>query len=75
MEAVSHSGIARWVQPSLGTSALFLSYVFVEIIIYYGMYNMAILLSTTHTWMGVDVRICAAQVDQLLQHVAWDEKY
>jgi hypothetical protein len=30
MEAGSHSGIARLVQPSLGTSALFLSYVFVD---------------------------------------------
>jgi hypothetical protein len=31
MEAGSHSGIARLVQQSLGTSALFLSYVFVAI--------------------------------------------
>jgi hypothetical protein len=31
MEAGSHSGIARLVQPSLGTSALFLSYVIVVI--------------------------------------------
>jgi hypothetical protein len=33
MEAGSHSGIARLVQQSLGTSALFPSYVFVIIII------------------------------------------
>jgi hypothetical protein len=33
MEAGSHSGIARLVQQSLGTSALFPSYVFVTIII------------------------------------------
>jgi hypothetical protein len=32
MEAGSHSGIARLVQPSLGTSALFPSYVFVTIL-------------------------------------------
>jgi hypothetical protein len=31
MEAGSHSGIARLVQQSLGTSALFPSYVFVTI--------------------------------------------
>jgi hypothetical protein len=30
MEADSHSGIARLVQQLLGTSALFLSYVFVN---------------------------------------------
>jgi hypothetical protein len=30
MEAGSHSGIAHLVQPSLGTSALLLSYVFVD---------------------------------------------
>jgi hypothetical protein len=33
MEAGSHSGIARLVQQSLGTSALFPSYVFVAIIL------------------------------------------
>jgi hypothetical protein len=33
MEAGSHSGIARLVQQSLGTVALFPSYVFVNIII------------------------------------------
>jgi hypothetical protein len=33
MEAGSHSGIARLVQQSLGTSALFPSYVFVTIYI------------------------------------------
>jgi hypothetical protein len=33
MEAESHSGIARLVQQSLGTSALFPSYVFVTIYI------------------------------------------
>jgi hypothetical protein len=33
MEAGSHSGIARLVQQSLGTGALFPSYVFVTIIV------------------------------------------
>jgi hypothetical protein len=33
MEAGSHSGIARLVQQSLGTSALFPSYVFVIIVV------------------------------------------
>jgi hypothetical protein len=33
MEPESHSGIARLVQQSLGTSALFPSYVFVTIIL------------------------------------------
>jgi hypothetical protein len=37
MESGSHSGIARLVQPSLGTSALFLSYVFVDSM-YHGKY-------------------------------------
>jgi hypothetical protein len=41
MEAGSHSGIARLVQQSLGTGALFPSYVFVTIIIIrlYGTYR------------------------------------
>jgi hypothetical protein len=36
MEAGTHSGIARLVQQSLGNSALFPSYVFVNIIYVYG---------------------------------------
>jgi hypothetical protein len=40
MEAGSHSGIARLVQPSLGTNALFLSYVFVDIRYYTTHHNI-----------------------------------
>jgi hypothetical protein len=53
MEAGSHSGIARLVQQSLGTGALFPSYVFVTVYIY----------TYIRIWPALSTRLMGSGID------------